>query len=131
MLSRSCLLSTRRGSAKIILVAVLAVVIAAALIFTTLNITATDSPSSSDRRGTQMVQLKCEKCGHQFSLSVRDLAGQGRDRERPVELANGAPKADCPSCKQQSCAVVVQMRRPGADRLVPPEQAAPQVPAPK
>lgn len=115
-----------RGSTQHMVLGLLVLVILGALAYTFLNVTR--SPGSSEvtnRRAGQKVNLKCEKCGHEFDMTLQDLAGQGKDRETPVPVVNGLPKADCPACKAQSSAVVVQINRPRGDQVVPAEPGPP------
>ncbi len=103
------------------LLGVLVLVILGALAYTFFTFASPGSGGTaiSNQRAQQTVNLKCEKCGHEFTMTLRDLAGQGKDRGEPVPVVNGAPKADCPACKAELSAVVVKMARPRGDQMVP------------
>ncbi|HOD84059.1 MAG: hypothetical protein BWX88_03091 [Planctomycetes bacterium ADurb.Bin126] len=119
-----------RGAAPTWLLGVLVLVILGALAYTFFTFASPGGSGTaiSNQRAQQKVNLKCEKCGHEFSMTLQELAGQSKDRDEPVPVVNGAPKADCPSCKAKWSAVVVKMTRPRGDQMVPGDVTPPRQP---
>jgi len=77
---------------------ILSIVIVGCLGLVAFNISRyVESKKPTNRWITEPMFFRCEKCGHAFKLSVRELVAEWRDV--PPEEATGGDKAHCDHCK--------------------------------